>query len=181
MLIPIGFFGGGAGVTGMELIETITTSSTSATFSSIPATYKHLQIRGTGKFANGSVNTFVMRFNGDTAANYSQHEMWARANLAGVQSNGSTSQTRMEMGYMFGGTSEPSPVIIDIWNAFNTATNKTVRAFNGTINNAGTSEQYIALKTGLWSNTSAVNSITLTTASGVNFSNARFSLYGIGG
>lgn len=47
----------------------------SVTFSSIPAGYKHLQLRGMGQTNRGTygIDELGIRFNGDTASNYSAH------------------------------------------------------------------------------------------------------------
>ena len=74
MLIPIGFFGAGAAAGAYELIETQVLGSDvySITFSSVPQTYKHLQIRLTARCtASGSTGDWLsIRFNGDSSGNY---------------------------------------------------------------------------------------------------------------
>jgi hypothetical protein len=71
MLIPLGFFGGGA-AGDYELIQTIfgNGSAGSLEFSSIPQTYKHLQIRSVAKVTAGgsSINNLGVRLNGSAGA-----------------------------------------------------------------------------------------------------------------
>ena len=72
-------FGWGALVAGgsYESIQTVTVGaggSASVTFSSIPATYKHLQIRGILRSSYSPSNTSMrLTFNSDTGNNYSSH------------------------------------------------------------------------------------------------------------
>ncbi len=49
-----------------ESIATSTATGSSITFSSIPSTYKHLQVRALGVFS-GTVGAGFMYFNGDNA------------------------------------------------------------------------------------------------------------------
>jgi len=65
---------GGAGAGAFESIATLSGSGVSTvTFSSIPSTYKHLQVRMFGQAAGGSGGVVRMRFNGDTGTNYTAH------------------------------------------------------------------------------------------------------------
>ena len=63
-----------------ESIQTVSLSSaqTTVTFSDIPSTYKHLQIRGfwRGNRATYPVSGTNMRFNSDSGSNYSAHEIY---------------------------------------------------------------------------------------------------------
>ena len=65
----------------MAVIEAIATTyleadAASVTFSGIPTTYEHLQVRCSHRAA-GSANgmDFFIEFNGDTGSNYSTHTM----------------------------------------------------------------------------------------------------------
>ena len=60
-----------------ELISTtiLSTTATSVTFSSIPSTYKHLQIRYIARATTGGVANFTMTFNG-TSSGYSYHGLY---------------------------------------------------------------------------------------------------------
>jgi hypothetical protein len=51
---------------------TFTGSALSVTFSSIPSTYTHLQIRGLARTPSGN-DQIDLRFNGDSGNNYSMH------------------------------------------------------------------------------------------------------------
>jgi len=176
---------------GYESIATTTVGSggsATVTFSSIPQTYKHLQLRVLSKTtdsANGEDNTNLY-FNSDTNYNnYRSH--WIRANGTSVSANnlqasgyniytgvipttGTTGQTSM-----FGAS------IIDILDYTNTNKNKVVRTLNGDEMN-NTSFGFIGLYSSLWVDTSAVTSITFTVPGGTNYAQySSFALYGIKG
>ena len=71
--------GGGGGATAFDSIQTLTPSagSTSATFTSIPSTYKHLQIRCISRRndAGSALGTDLIQFNSDSSANYAWHNL----------------------------------------------------------------------------------------------------------
>ena len=155
-------------------------ASTTLTFSSIPSTYKHLQIR----FAClGDGISFRLRINGSTDANlYAYHLL--RGNGATVAASGTTTGNNSYMpivGDVVGGlVNYPFVSIIDIHDYQNTSNYKTVRMLSGTnTNTAGTEE--IQLKSGLFLSTSAISSLTFTTNGAVFASSSKIALYGIKG
>jgi hypothetical protein len=160
------------------LIQRITASGTSAsiTFSGIPQTYTHLQLRVTA-VAPGEIN-HLMQFNGDTAANYSWHELYGTGTT--TASGASTSTSSIKGGYN-GGTL-PASTVIDILDYANTNKYKTTRGLAGSENNSG-ANNYVLFRSGNWRSTSAINSIYIfTTGSGGGFSQySTFALYGIKG
>ena len=168
-----------AGGPSFEPIATATpTGTNTVTFNSVPSTYKHLQIR---------VNAFVgtdavldMRFNGDSAGNYTQHGIFGRgASVAALGSPG-TSTISILGGYDAMVPTFPNVSIIDIHDYASTTKNKTAKTFGGSVKNDTSTNLDVALTSGVWRNTAAVNSITL--FSGTNFtSGSVFSLYGIKG
>lgn len=164
--------GGGAAAGAYELIST-TLGTSPLTFSSIPSTYKHLQLRIVQR---SSGSTQFIRFNGDTGSNYVRHEL--RGNGTNVTSSASTAQTYIAPGFVVNSGGTPSGAhsafIIDILDYASTTNNKTVRMFGGGLDDA---DKYIALNSGLWLSTAAINSIGLTYAT----STSRFSLYGVKG
>lgn len=156
-------------------ISTVTVGSAGAssiTFSSIPSTYTHLQIRGLGLITSGG--GFTARFNGDTGANYSFHQLYGEGSIA--QSNaGAVTQTFMYFAYGAGSTTAPNAFVTDVLDYANTNKNKTVRSLNGNdLNGSG----YIQLWSNAWYSTSAITSITVT-ASFNQYS--QLALYGIKG
>lgn len=171
--------GGGGGATSMELIETVSLSGSSAsvTFSSIPSTYTHLQVRITARTDNTSTRYFWMRLNGDTGSNYAYHSLVGTGSV--VTADVGTSTARMFASELQNNTisSAYTGLIVDIADYANTNKNKTVRklwGLPGSVNR-------VALSSGVWLSTSAVTSITFLTNFDNFASGSRFSLYGIKG
>jgi hypothetical protein len=174
-----------------ESIQTVTVGSggsSSITFSSIPSTYTHLQIRLITKSANTAINwdSFYMTFNSDTDANYSSHSL--RGSGASVSASSQTSASNILVGYQNdnGYTSGiVSPFIIDILDYKNTNKFKTTRTFGGfDSNNVGNGGEVgqIALTSGNWRSTTAISSIQLFAGGGRNTAQySVFALYGIKG
>lgn len=162
-----------------ESIQTITVGaggSSAITFSSIPSTYKHLQIRAS-MMCSAVNNMYLQVGNGsiDTGANYSWHQLFG--NGASPFANGAGSQTFGYVGYNYN-TSYPNPSIIDIIDYTNTNKFKTWKALAGTeTNGAG----YVQLWSGNWRSTSAINTIRITPGSGTFTQFGSFALYGIKG
>ena len=159
-----------------------TGSSGTITFSSIPSTYKHLQIRFI-VFSNTDGSNVGFQFNSDTGNNYSQHQLYAGTypTTAVVGANANTAQPKGWAGSYDAGTrgSYPTVGIIDIADYTSTSKYKTVKTFVGTDTN-GTANQEVTLDSSLWLNTSAINSITLLI--GGNYTTStQFALYGIKG
>jgi hypothetical protein len=121
----------------------------------------------------------LFRFNGDTGSNYVRHQIFGTGSTAGASA--ATSQTSIQ-GQGAGNTA-PANVfganIVDILDYTNTNKYKTVRTLAGTDQNG---YGYMVMRSGLWLNTSAINSITIITGSGSNFLQySSFALYGIKG
>lgn len=148
-------------VTGsFESIATFSPSSgTTVTFSSIPSTYKSLQIRIHS--ISPDLTNFVVRLNGDTAANYAQHGLRGDGFVADATGLGSRTSIQT-LGISSGNTSFPAVSIIDIIDYASTSKTKTLRALAGFDTNGS---GRIWLGSGLWNSTSAVNSFTVIFAS----------------
>lgn len=167
-----------------ESIATVTVGSggaSSVTFSSIPSTYQHLQIRYTAKNASsgGTSDTYnTVRFNGDSGSNYAMHYLLGDG--GGVYATAVTSQTNAWFGLSPYGGSNPAfgANIIDILDYANTNKNKTLKTLGANDRNgAGT----ITLTSGLWSSTSAITSMVITATSFSFAEYSSFALYGIKG
>lgn len=142
------------------------------TFSAIPSTYKHLQIRTS--FTGSSVVNPQIRFNSDSGSNYSWHHLYGDGTNA--YSNGLATQSFMYFSYL-PNTSYPAATITDILDYASITKNKTVRTLSGSDAN-GSGE--IALWSGSWQNSStAINSITLLNNGGNFNQNSVFALYGV--
>ena len=149
-----------------------TGSSATISFTSIPSTFQHLQIRFSA-YTSAAANINV-RFNSDTGTNYAYHQLvgdGSSASAAGV----STSSV------MYGGyitASQYGVGVIDLLDYANTNKYKTMRSLHGSdANGSG----LVLLRSGLWQNTNAISTIELISTSG-NFTTASsFALYGIEG
>jgi hypothetical protein len=150
-----------------------TGSSSSITFSSIPSTYKHLQIRMSAINSSGSL---YIRVNGDTGTNYSRHYLYG--NGSAVAAAGAASSNLIYLNPNGGNTTSPQGGIIDIQEYANTSMNKTVRAFIGVDMNGSGS---VWLASGAWLSTSAVNSLTLAFDANNILTGSTFALYGLKG
>jgi len=160
-----------------------TTGNSTATyieFTNIPANYEHLQIRFMVRNTWGinAREEIAMRFNSDTATNYSYHGLEGDGSSASA--NGSATQTFMGMGVL-GGDSNTSGIfsigIIDILDYANTNKYKTARSITGLdANGSG----WLWMRSGLWRSTDAINTIRLYSANGQNLKTySHFALYGI--
>jgi hypothetical protein len=122
-----------------------------------------------------------LRLNGDTGSNYTRHRLLGYNGV--VYASGETAQTSIRMcvddvNYASMGTTNPTVAITNIIDYASTTKNKTVRTLGGIdSNNAGNSE--IDLTSGLWLNTSAINSVSIIISAGNFTTNTVFSLYGI--
>lgn len=165
--------------TAFESIATATGTGSSGTitFSSIPSTYQHLQIRYTNRMGAAGDN-IIMRFNSDSGANYTRHVLYGTG--AAATASGSTGVSSIGVGSFFNGsdTTQPQVGIIDIHDYASTSKNKTVRAFTG-IDMNGSGD--VDLISGLWINTNAVSTITLSVVGNTFSTNSTFALYGIKG
>ena len=162
-----------------ESIATTTVGAggvSSVTFSSIPSTYTHLQIRGIVKTA--TVASLAFTFNSDTGSNYSIHSL--TGNGASVSANNATPIGTIRILRSEGVSATAnifSGFVLDVLDYANTNKNKTTRSLAGTDLNGNGS---VSLESGAWYNTSAVSSITFTSASAYTISQySSFALYGI--
>jgi hypothetical protein len=173
--------------TAYESIATVIVGSggsSAITFSSIPSTFTHLQLRLIGRTdygTTGPTNMFI-QLNGDTGSNYTTHN---------VRGNGSSAAATGDANIPFGYMQDAFPTagntasvfgaaIFDILDYTNTNKYKTIRNLYGVdINGSGT----VGLAGYLWQNTAAINSITFAPTVGgtnlVQYSHA--ALYGIKG
>ena len=172
-----------------DSIATVTVGSatSSITFSSIPSTYTHLQIRGiTRSSSANNYDNLWISFNSNNSG-YSSH--YLAGNGATADAYAWTSDSYIRSFYTSGGGTTSgvfAASVIDILDYANTSKYKTTRHLNGFDNNGTGTSNYdkgtVDLSSGLWQNTSAITSITLQINGGVNFvTGSQFALYGIKG
>ena len=164
--------------------ESIATYSTlnglnTVTFSSIPQTYKHLQIRTSSvATTDGYIQS---RFNSDTGSNYAWHLV--SGNGAAVSSTSATTQTNLRItGYNNQmDTTYPYVSITDILDYTNTNKYKTIRTLSGKDSNGAGDANLIS---GVWMSSSAVTAIELFLGSSgakTYLTGSHIALYGIRG
>jgi hypothetical protein len=150
-------------------------------FTSIPQTFKHLQVRyicrdvGSSGFGNGGI-----AFNSSSGVNSASHILKGDGSSATAAADSGNSY------FMYGllgamnstGAGTFATGIIDILDYTNTSKNKTIRAFSGGDNNGSGTVQ---LTSGLTASTTAISSITFYTPSNGWANNTQFALYGIKG
>ena len=166
-------------------IATVTVGSggaSSITFSSIPSTYTHLQIRGlTRATSSDTASQSQMRINGDSGNNYTLHDLYGTGSTVGAESGFGSGYN-----YMFGldrTTAANSTAntfgtfIMDIVDYTNTNKYKTVKSLSGyDANGAG----QVKVWSSLWLNTSAITSLVISPQDGSNYAQySSFALYGI--
>ena len=144
--------------------ESIATASgngiTNITFSSIPATYKHLQIRGIINVA-AAASSAKFQFNGDTGSNYAVHNLYGNGTAAAA--SGIASRTIIDLARSVSFPSDANiygAFIFDVIDYASTSKYKTTRSFQGT-DTSGNGAIGVDLESGLWMSTSAINSINL--------------------
>jgi hypothetical protein len=172
---------GGASLSSYESIATATGTGSSATitFSSIPSTFKHLQIRYIGRTTNSATErNYYIRLNSDSGSNYAYHRLYGNGSTTGAE--GYATQTEAYCFSSMPGALVASNIIgvgiTDLLDYGSTSKNKTLRTIHGYDSNGGGN---INISSGLWLSTSAVNTITLTIASGNWTTESSFALYGI--
>jgi hypothetical protein len=185
--ISLGIFASAANVASTSFESIATTivgagGASSVTFSSIPSTYQHLQVRILGRTNRSDQNGdfFQTTLNSDTGSNYSWHFLNGNGSSAGVVAG--TSQTLMETNRVPGSlvTSNTfGAIVVDILDYANTNKNTTIRSLGGWDGN-GSGEIYF--NSGSWRNTNAVTSITFTNSGSRTIQQySHFALYGIKG
>lgn len=158
--------------TGFVSIATVTVGSggsTSITFSGIPSTYKHLQIRGMGYFTTNE-NIYVLTNGNSGTKGHS---------LMGDGTTVTSDYFNDNYIYSHRATTGRFAFITDILDYSTTTKNKTIRSLAGG-NDNGTGR--IALTSGFYNSTSAITSLTLVGSSSGSFTQySSFALYGIQG
>ena len=156
-----------------EPIATTTLASAAATitFSSITSAYTDLRLVLVSSDGVGS--SITVRFNGDTATNYSKTGLYGNGTAA--SSTRASSQTQINLTANATPTTTLGDVqyITHIFNYANATTYKTV-LHRGDRASAGT-EAIV----GLWRSTSAITSIVIKPSSGSWDTGSTFTLYGI--
>lgn len=168
----------------LEAFESIasatgTGSNTSVTFSSIPSTYKHLQLRIMARSTatdNGTPDSLFIRPNNISTSSYSHHIV--KGNGTSTEAAGTSSDTEIQIDLFLSKNTDSNfkgVSIVDILDYTSTSKYKTVKSHQGD----GVS--WVALSSGLFQSTDAITSLVLSIPSNAFDSESVFSLYGIKG
>ncbi|CAB4146898.1 hypothetical protein UFOVP696_11 [uncultured Caudovirales phage] len=157
-------------------------SSSIFTFSSIPSTYSHLQIRMISRGVRSlSAEQLYIRVNGDGGNNYTYHYLFADGSGVGVGANANVS---VYFAAQFPAGTENANVylssVIDLLDYTSTNKHKVMKALNGYDNNANTGllSSQVWFSSGVWMNSAAVTSISVL-SNGAFASGTSIGLYGV--
>jgi hypothetical protein len=168
-----------------DSIATVTVGSggsSSISFTSIPSTYQHLQLRMITRGTSTAAFNLDFTFNNDSGSNYGpSHYLEGDGATASAGVANATSTTRITTfaspkssatASVFGG------FVVDVLDYANTNKYKTLRHFGGyDANGSG----FVDLDSGLWMSSSAINRLDITTGATSFAQYSSFALYGIKG
>ena len=145
----------------------------SVTFTTIPSTYTDLRILASARNnASSVVNVILLSFNGSTS-NFTGREVSGNGSAAG-------SSTVTRWGGLINGGNSTSSTFASTDLYIPNYAGSTFKSFSvDSVHENNNSEAYAYLIAGLWSDTSAINEITLASSSGNLVQYSTFALYGI--
>lgn len=148
-------------------LETLTITSTTAsvTFSSIPQNYTDLRLVVNGALT--SLEDIGIQFNSDTGSNYSYTNIYGNGSAAGSQR-----QSNMTVMYVGALNGSQSSSVFDFMNYSNSTTYKTV------LSGSYAASWCVFAKVGLWRSTAAINTIKVMPVNSFT-SGTTLTLYGI--
>jgi hypothetical protein len=169
----------------MAVIEAIATTyleadAASVTFSSIPATYEHLQVRASDRAAGASTGqAYYIEFNGSAGTAYSSHVI--RAHTSTVGANALTGEAYIKIYDGIHGSSteasEYATIIVDVLDYANTNKNTTVQLMGS--QSISNTNRRVFVGSGLWDSTAAITQIKFTPSNGNMVRGSEFTLYGL--
>lgn len=165
---------GNSGYVRLIAETTLGASAANVDFTSIPTTFSHLLLTWQARSdAAVTASTLLVRFNGDSAANYAWEKLDAIAAAASAASF--TAQTSIQIDALVGASAPASQ------SGFGHAwiPNYLGVTFFKQISLIGGQSTYAQLHTGLWSSTAAINRVTILPTTGNFVAGTRFSLYGV--
>lgn len=152
------------------------------TFSSIPSTYKHLQIRMLARTDRAStIDAIKVQFNNiTTTSQYRSHFLYGDGAATASGDNGATAGVTL---YQLTAASATASIfaimVIDILDYANTNKHKTIRSLGGHDRNGAGEVDFCS---GVWMDTAAISEIDIVPNLGTNFVQySSFALYGIKG
>lgn len=164
-----------------EAIATSTASGSSSTitFSSIPSTYTDLVL--IAQYQCSVSGGLWLRYNGDTATNYSIANMIGSQNTFATYVDVNEPYIWADTYYQGTGTVTTDRAIVkaNVMNYANTTTFKTTLLRSDDVRTTGSSDGTVYAGAATWRSTSAVTQIDVLSAAGNFVSGSTFSLYGI--
>ena len=160
----------------LQVITVGANGASSVTFTNIPQTYAHLQIRINWGYSNTSNNTWLhTTFNSDSGSNYSYHALRADGSNPFVSSG--TDASFLSLGAdQLGDASSWGVSVTDILEYSNTNKFKTTRSLAGQDRNVSGG---IGLWSGSWRSSAAISSIRIVPSDGTFRQGSIFALYGM--
>jgi hypothetical protein len=166
-----------------RLAEVRLAANGAITFTSIPATFRHLRLVVAGRSTNATADDGVfLRFNGDATAVYDWQTM--RASGTAVTAVEGIGQTYLDVGRIPAGNAPAGIVgslVIDLPDYAQTATQKTALSNNVNKRDAVTGGLDARQHAGTWRNTAALSQVQIAAVSGQLLSNTVATLYGTKG
>lgn len=149
--------------------QTVSSSTTSITFSSIPQTYTDLRVIINGTSNAGGAAALAFRFNSDSGGNYSYRLLYGTGSSAAGNYGSNTTE-----GYFGNVWTTPAISRADIMDY--TSSSKYKTAISRTDDAANRTAEWITT----WRNTSAVTTLQITTSSSYTYEpGTTFTIYGI--
>jgi hypothetical protein len=151
--------------------QTLTASTATITFSSIPQTYNDLVlvIQGTSSAAQ-DVRTVI---NGDSTTSYSYNVIYGNGTTASASRGSNYSYSQSDY-YGYPGVTNPSTQVINYMNYSSTSILKTILS-------RASSSTGVDLIASVWRSTAAITSLAISVPSYTWSSGSIFTLYGIAG
>ena len=163
-------------------IASTTGQAGNVTFSNIPSTYKHLELRMSLRDTGGTtgIAEWYVTFNGDTTgSNYWKSRFYGDGSSLTGQDTLVSSEGIWGVHYPRNGSALTGCAILQINDYQNTNKWKTIHSFGG--GGKDTSNVALGISFGHWKSTSAITSITISPNQTGFVSSNTFALYGIAG
>ena len=155
--------------------------ASSVSFTSIPNTYAHLQIRVLTRNTSSGNGNFNMVINNDTTTNYTFHSLEADGASAGAYGEGKVRTEAIQVGVQATASNSSSiygVTIIDILDYANTNKYKSTRCLSGfDANGSG----LLRFNSHLWNSTSAIDRLDFSNTTGNFVQYTNIAIYGIKG
>jgi len=163
-----------------------TTGVRTLNFSSIPSTYKSLQIRGIARVtapSETSMRSMLIKLNNSTTTTSAYHWIQGNGSTVVASANSGTTSIYADVLIPTGAGANPDfgAFKMDLIDYASTTKNKTMRMYFGGNHSGYSADSVIWLQSALWIDTTAVNRLTFDSPSFDFVVGSTLSLYGIKG